>query len=86
MSEAIELQEAFQQILDEFSAAIVRIGEAIQRAIKPLIDWICSPQTRRWLKVVCKLMRRRRIVAPRRKAISTKRAMIYQRKRARSYL
>lgn len=68
---------------EQLQRAINKIAEAIREFLRPIVDWFNSPQVRRFFRHVAMAMRRAGLasrVPVRRRAVSTKRAMIYQRK------
>ena len=71
-----DFTEQLQRVVNE-------IATAIREFLRPIVDWSKSPQVRRFFRRVAMVMRRAGIVSKvpaRRRAVSTKRAMIYQRK------
>lgn len=73
---ANDFTEHLQRVVNE-------IATAIRKLLQPIIDWFHSPQVRRFFRHVAIAMRRAGIVSKvpvRRRAVSTKRAMIYRRK------
>lgn len=74
------LHDAMSEAVEQIAEMIRRIMCAFKKAFEPVMKWLRSPQTRMWMKDAIVVMRRAGVIQPRRKKISTKRAMIYQRK------
>ena len=73
--------DVFEQLQRFFNAVV----EGIRNVVQAIANWFNSPQVRRFFKHLASAMRRAGIVqantvSVRRKAVSTKRARIYQRK------
>jgi pantoate kinase len=70
-----------KEIIQAFSAALNNLVEQFYESIvKPLQRWLRSPQVKAFLNALRRAARQVGIMPVRRKLVSTKRAMIYQRK------
>jgi len=61
------------EALAYLASELRRMWHALLKKLKSFIDWLNTPQVRRW-------MRQAGLMPPRRKQISTKRARIYRAK------
>lgn len=79
----VQITATANDLAEQLQRVINKIAEAIREFLRPIVDWFNSPQVRRFFRHIAMAMRRAGLasrVPVRRRAVSTKRARIYQRK------